>query len=380
MEEINNSKLENENKVFYGDNTLVNSAIWRDYNDYVQLNSKNKQELDGFDPKYKDIVDYILSITHEIWEEKGIGVIYDTYSNEVQLHLSSQTMAGIKGVISGTLETLHAFPDRKLIGQNVVWAEHYGGALLSSHRILSTGTNLGDSSFGAATGKKVNYRTVVDCAIYKNRIFEEWLVRDNLWIAEQLGFDVHKLAKKMAIESQKQESLLQDSFGIPESMEGQFFPEIYKAKNEGVGEMIIEMISRIWGRKYINEVKKYYCDDAVNHFICNRELNGHDDIQGMLISLFASFPNAAVVVDRVSLNKRDEENIWDVAARWRIKGIHEGIGYFGQPSGNKVEFMGINHYTVIDNKIKEEWMTFDGLDVLRQIYKGIEDEFDSKEE
>ncbi|SHH79008.1 ester cyclase [Clostridium grantii] len=361
------------NKVFYGDNSLVNSAIWRDYNDYANLPSKNKQELIGFDPKYKDFVDYILKITHEIWEEKGIGVIYDTYSNDVQLHLSSQTLAGIQGVIKGTLETLHAFPDRKLIGQNVVWAEHYGGALLSSHRIFSTATNLGDSSFGPATGKNISYRTVVDCAVYENRIFEEWLVRDNLWIVEQLGINVHELAKKMALATKNNPLSLQKDFGIPESMEGQFFPDIYKAKDSGVGEMIIEMISNVWGRKYINEVKKYYHENAVTHFICNKELNGHDDIQGMLISLFAAFPNAAVVVDRVSCNEREEKNTWDVAARWRIKGIHEGIGFFGKPSGQKVEFMGINHYTITEDKIKEEWMTFDALDVLRQIYMGIED-------
>ena len=39
----------------------------------------------GFDPKYNDIVDYILKITHEIWEEKGIDTICDTYSEGITL-------------------------------------------------------------------------------------------------------------------------------------------------------------------------------------------------------------------------------------------------------------------------------------------------------
>ncbi|MGO0916197.1 hypothetical protein ACTPEM_23465, partial [Clostridioides difficile] len=42
-----------------------------------------------------------------------------------------------------------------------------------------------------------------------------------------------------------------------------------------------EMTSRIYNYKYINEVKKYYHDNAVVHFICDKDLNGYDEIQGM---------------------------------------------------------------------------------------------------
>jgi hypothetical protein len=37
------------------------------------------QHLPGFDKKYRNIVDYILTITDEIWEQKAISVIHDTY-------------------------------------------------------------------------------------------------------------------------------------------------------------------------------------------------------------------------------------------------------------------------------------------------------------
>ncbi|GAA0182947.1 ester cyclase [Clostridium sediminicola] len=364
----------NSNKVFYGDINEVNSVIWRDYNDFAFLEGKNKQKLEGYDEKYNDFVHYIIKITHDIWEEKGIGVIYDTYSNNVHLHLSSQTAVGIQGVISNTLQNLHAFPDRRLIGQNVIFSPYDNDGLLSSHRIVSTATSLGDSSFGPATGKKINYRTVVDCAAYKNRIFEEWLVRDNLWIVKQLGLDPHEVAKKFAKASKNQEPALQSKFGIGESMEGQFYPELYKAKDDSVGEMVLEMISSIWNRKLINKVKDFYHDNASLHYICNTDLNGFDEIQGMFISLFSSFPNAGIVVERVSCNQRGNQNAWDVAVRLRINGIHEGYGYFGDPSGKRVSFMIMDHYHIVDNKVKEQWMTFDGIDVLRQIYMGDEEE------
>ena len=79
--------------------------------------------------------------------------------------------------------------------------------LLSSHRVLSTATNLGDSNFGPATGKKINFRTVIDCATTNNRIHEEWLVRDNLWIVTQLGLNPREVAKQMALNSKKQKSM-----------------------------------------------------------------------------------------------------------------------------------------------------------------------------
>lgn len=366
-------KAEKSVKVFYGNSDEVTPVGVYDYNDF-SVQTKREQKMPGFDPKYRDFVDYIMRITHEIWEEKGIGVIYDTYHNNITMHCGSSNLVGIKDVISNTLQTLHAFPDRRLIGQNVIWSDYGAEGFLSSHRILSTATNLGDSNFGPATGKKINFRTTVDCATTNNRIHEEWLVRDNLWIVTQLGIDPHELAKKMAKAAAAKTPKLQTSYGLCESMEGQYMPELYQAKDNSVGEMILEMASHVYSYKYINEVKKYYHDNAVVHFICDKDLNGYDEIQGMIVSLLASVPNGSFEVERVTCNKRVGENGYDVAMRWRLRGVNEGIGFFGQPSGKPVEIMGINHLTVINGKVKEEWVTFDGLDVLRQMYMGIEEE------
>ena len=100
---------------------------------------------------------------------------------------------------------------------------------------------------------------------------------------------------------------------------------------------------------------------------------GHSEIQGMFINLFASVPNAKVLLDRVTCNKKGSDDDWDVAVRWRIQGVHGGIGYFGSPSGKAVEINGMNHFKVRNKKIQEEWMLFDGMEVLRQIYAQMEE-------
>ncbi len=365
--------MKESNKVFYGKGSEVVAVGTFDYNDFSKQ-EKRLQKLPGFDPQYRDFVDYILKITHQIWEEKGIGVIYDTYHNNITMHLGSSNLVGIKDVIANTLQTLHAFPDRRLIGQNVIWSNYGKEGFLSSHRVLSTATNLGDSNFGPATGKKINFRTVIDCAVTNNRIHEEWLVRDNLWIVTQLGIHPDELAKRMAKTASAKINSLQSTYGLCESMEGQFMPEKYEAKDDSVGEMILEMLSHIYNYKYINEVKKYYYDNAVVHFICDKDLNGYDEIQGMIISLLSSVPNGSYEVERVTCTDRPNNDGYDVAVRWRLRGINEGIGFFGQPSGKHLEIMGINHYYVVDNKVREEWITFDGLDVLKQKYMGMEEE------
>ena len=365
--------MEESNKIFYGKGSEVVAVGTFDYNDFSKQENR-LQKLPGFDPQYRDFVDYILKITHQIWEEKGIGVIYDTYHNNITMHLGSSNLVGIKDVIANTLQTLHAFPDRRLIGQNVIWSNYGKEGFLSSHRVLSTATNLGDSNLGPATGNKINFRTVIDCAVTNNRIHEEWLVRDNLWIVTQLGINPEELARNMAKTANQKMNYLQNTYGLCESMEGQFMPEKYNAKDDSVGEMMLEMLSHIYNYKYINEVKKYYYDNAVVHFICDKDLNGYDEIQGMIISLLSSVPNGSYEVERVTCTDRPNNDGYDVAVRWRLRGINEGIGFFGQPSGKHLEIMGINHYHVVNNKVREEWITFDGLDVLKQKYMGIKEE------
>lgn len=359
--------------VYYGDCSQVNALDYTDYNDFIKHTEK-KQKLEGFDPEYRDIVDYILRITHEIWEERGIGVIFDTYHNNTIAHSCSTTSSGVLPVIAGTLSHLHAFPDRKIVAESVVWSEDEPGYYFTSHRSMSGATNLGDSVFGKATDKKLHFRAIADCAVHNNRIYEEWLVRDNLWLVKQLGFDPYEVAKRMAGSAVTSGSpALQTPFGLNESVEGQFYPQRYQAKDDSIGEMMLEMHHNIYQCKMINEVKKFYDRNAKVHFICDKELCGKEEIQGTIISFLASFPNAFHSVERVTCNNTPEGDVWNVALRWRMRGLHEGIGMFGSPSGKYIEIMGINHYRVARGKILESWIMFDGLDVIRQIVQGDEE-------
>ena len=65
----------------------------------------------GFEPTYSDIVDYIVRITHRIWEEKDIGYIYDTYSHDCRVWDDVGLQYGRDKIVADTVHTNNAFPD-----------------------------------------------------------------------------------------------------------------------------------------------------------------------------------------------------------------------------------------------------------------------------
>ena len=46
----------------------------RDYPELAPTDRKRSQSLEGFDDIYTDIVDYIIRCTHNIWDERDIGL------------------------------------------------------------------------------------------------------------------------------------------------------------------------------------------------------------------------------------------------------------------------------------------------------------------
>ena len=144
--------------------------------------------MKGFDSKFNDFPDYILSITKEIWENRGISTLHQYYSKDIIVRTPLGISHGNQGVISATMSTLAEFQDRTLLGEDVIYSGTPEDGMLSSHRLLSTATHTGDGVFGVATGKKLVFRIVADCHAINNQINDEWMIRDQGAIVRQLGW------------------------------------------------------------------------------------------------------------------------------------------------------------------------------------------------
>ena len=100
--------------------------------------------MKGFDKKYKSFPDYILKITKQIWEGKDVNSIANYYTEDIPVRSPFGVTYGNKPVIDATFATLREFPNRQLLGEDIIWNKDAEDGYHSSHRILSKGTHLGD--------------------------------------------------------------------------------------------------------------------------------------------------------------------------------------------------------------------------------------------
>ena len=153
--------------------------------------------MKGFDSRFADFPDYILGITREIWEDRGIATLHEYYTENIVVRSPASVVIGNRGVIAATMATLAEFPDRQLLGEDVIWSGSPEAGMLSSHRLLCIATHAGDGVYGAATGTRLAYRAIADCHAINNRINDEWLVRDQTAIVRQLGRDPKDYARDL---------------------------------------------------------------------------------------------------------------------------------------------------------------------------------------
>src|SRR5687767_12743638 len=101
------------------------------------------QPMKGFEDQFVDIVDYIVRITDEIWMDRAIGRIYDTYDASCTIYSSYGVVRSVEEVIAGTITTLNAFPDGEIHHLNVAWSGDEQAGFYTSHLGHSRSTNVG---------------------------------------------------------------------------------------------------------------------------------------------------------------------------------------------------------------------------------------------
>ena len=156
------------------DDKIINNWVMVDFPDVLRqlgIDIFKGEGWEKFDSKknlinensldHNEIEDFIYRITEEIWENKKVENIRNYYSTDVIVRSPSITTYDCDTVVQATYKTLEQFPDRQLIGEDVISFGSIKSMYLSSHRILSTGTHLGDGFYGKATGKKVIYLSLI---------------------------------------------------------------------------------------------------------------------------------------------------------------------------------------------------------------------------
>ena len=350
-----------------------------------------------------DIVDFILGITFEIWEQRGVDLIHGYYAPDVEVFSLDGLISGAQAMVDGTRATLEAFPDRLLIGDNVVWSGDRESGYYSSHRITSPMTNHGPSAFGPATGKRVQVTNIADCVVENGVITREWLLRDNLALVRQLGIDAMEAARRLAagLDERSRAWLRAETLRVNRAASGASAadranpglaptagqstpgpatagqpgpaPGVNSAPHDArpAADFNAEAFARhllggLWEIRPAAQSEDRYAPYAVMHRSPVERYSGREAILDHYADLSRAFGNPRVSLDHVACQPFGSSG-WDIAARWTLAGEHAGTFCGLAATGKPVFVLGVSHWRLAAQRVAAEWTVFDQLAVLGQL-------------
>ncbi len=339
--------------------------------DYTSLAPKNRervQSLQGFDPIYTDIVDYIVRCTHLIWDEKNPGLIYSHYTHNSVVYGTLGTTYSREEVVRATIQRIAEYPERRGLASQVVWSGDDKQGFYTSHMIASVGRHTVSGPSGPATGKTFYSRTIADCMVFENRIYKEWLVRDNAAQLRFLGVNIDEAATKMAAE-QASKGTTAPVIGDSGRLLGQE-PPAERADtsmaHSDTEAATLTWLHEVWNKRMFGALRDVYAPNVLWHGPSMRDIYGSSGAIHQAISLLAMIPDATWMAHHIC-SVPSNEGGEKVAVRWTMEGHHTGHGLLGSPTGKPLFVMGMSHFHVVDGRVVEEWTLFDELALRVQL-------------
>ena len=353
----------------WDDQPGVLSPVGRSFGELME-HGPSRQDLPGFEPVYRDFVDYIIRCTHRIWEEKNVGLCRTHYGPDCVMHTLSGPQVGAEVVVQNTVDALAMSSDRQVIGEDVIWSDEGDGHLHSSHRIHSTSTHLGDDAMlGAATRREAGVMTIADCLCRENRIVEEWLVRDNLRAVWQVGGDPWALAQAQAAADREGDQIRHDWRR----------EEIARVREQRDVEVPDGHPAAVPARMLARALREDLYGEAADALSPAAEIRWPSNRHGFRARLLDRLPDATARLPAPA-GADDRPRGGTPAARRRRgdrralvarRHSHAGAGVWGTPTGRDLLILAVSHHRLRAGAIVEDLTVFDELAVLRQIGGGL---------
>ena len=317
--------------------------------------------MKGFDKKYIDFPDYILKITKQIWEGKDVESIGKFYTDNIPVRSPFGITYGNKTVIEATYNTLKEFPNRQLLGEDVIWNGNDDIGYHSSHRILSKGTHLGDGFYGKPTGKDIFYRVIADCACKDNQVYDEWIVRDQGAMVRQIGYSPKEFAQIM-IDKEGGVDNAKTLFDKSEVKPSDYRPEDVRINS--AGEKYSKILNSVFEENY--DFSDYNRASSI-YWPGNKLGHGREDVAKFWNSLKNIFTEIKFSIEHVGYLDEPIKNP-RASIRWFLEGIHSNDSDdYGKKTNSKLFIMGINHVELNKDGIIREWVLFDEVAIWKQI-------------
>lgn len=315
----------------------------------------------GFDPRFRDLPDYILKITHEIWEGREIAALHRFYGKDMVARSTLGVMVGNQDVINDTLAAQAAFPDRQIHGDDVIWSGDEDAGFLSSHRSMIIGTHTGPGAFGPPTGKVVAARCFADCHVRDGVIDDEWLCYDMADMVRQLGHSPESWARQ-SIQREGGTDRARQPFTPAIDLPG---PYTGRGNDHPLGTRLADMLSRIMAMDF-SVIRRGY-DRAVHVWHFGGATGwGIPFAEAQWLAFRTAFPDATFRIDH-QIGRSDPGEPDRAAIRWSLTGTHSGFGDYGAPTGAPVHVMGFTHAEFGPRGLRREFTLWDPVSIWKQI-------------
>jgi predicted ester cyclase len=204
---------------------------------------------------------------------------------------------------------------------------------------------------------------IADCEVNDGRITREWLVRDNLALAGQLGIDPLDSARAMADRFDEELiTWIRQEF-LRTGKKQSATDETAKADSiESLARLVLE---NCWITGNSDVLETVYAPYCVMQRAPVRIYSGREKILDHYAEWRNAFPDARLSIDHICSQPFNQTGR-NIAVRWSIAGRQKGEFAGREATGKPVYILGVTHWKIVDNRIAAEWTVFDELAMLAQ--------------
>lgn len=319
--------------------------------------------LPGFSPQFDSIQQFILTLTHVVWEQKDIGQLADFYATPVVFHTPEKRLNDLSQFMRLTLEAMHSFPQRSVLTEDILCSHSPEGEYYAAQRTVACIQHQGEGFFGKPSGKNIWVRTWADRICAEGAVRQEWLLQDRAAIVSQVGLDVREFASQLAIT--RRELGLENV--TAEEMDARWAGGPEGDDIDGPLAGLVERYLSMWAGGNSGVVPGLYHPaatlNAPGHLLCT----GEQAIGSFLSGYRASFADSETRLHHLIV-RRDANEPIRLSLRWSLLTWHDGYGKFGSPSRRPVSISGITQLELRDGLIIREYLGIDELAIWSQIF------------
>ncbi len=319
--------------------------------------------LPGFSPQFDSIQQFILTLTHVVWEQKDIGQLADFYATPVVFHTPEKQLNDLSQFMRLTLEAMHSFPERTVLTEDILCSHTPAFEYYAAQRTLACIQHQGEGFFGKPSGKAVWVRTWADRVCADGAVRQEWLLQDRAAIVSQIGLNVRDFAQQLA--NARQDIGLENT--PAEELDARWAGGPEGDDVDGPLAGLVERYLSMWAGGNSGVVPGLYHPAATLHGPAHVLRTGEQDIGAFLSGYRASFADCETQLHHLIV-RRDANEPVRLSLRWSLLTWHDGYGKFGAPTRRPVSITGISQLELRDGLIIREYLGIDELAIWSQIF------------